>query len=403
MSFKKQQITNHLLYDTPVENLFISEYARTAPGDFVKVYLIGLMYANAGKPIENSKIAKMAGLSPEIVEESWNYWKEQGIVDICPKGEGSEPEIEFLSIRETVFGKASVAPKKDSGIARVLEDKESAKLFRDIESVCGRLLEAKEPEVLASWVKDYGISPDVILMAYSYCVQNNRSTRCRYVEKIVMDWNGRGLKNAEDVKDYLEENDRRYSYYRSVFRMLGFRRNPTQAEKDIMDSWVNEYDFSLSDIEQACKKTSGINNPNINYVNTVLLSSLNDTPKEDGGNYPDLEDIYEKLREENKKKTEFKREKIYKAVPGLKETVDEIRDCGIRISQSMLMGGRDDLEKERELQKRLLLKKKELLTAKGLTEDVLDPIYSCTICSDTGLTEDGRRCSCYLERIKDHK
>ena len=33
------------LYKTRVENLFINEFLPNAPGDYVKVYLFGLMYA----------------------------------------------------------------------------------------------------------------------------------------------------------------------------------------------------------------------------------------------------------------------------------------------------------------------------------------------------------------------
>ena len=45
MNFQKQNITNYNLYDTPVDNMFIGEYMATAPGDYVKVYLLALMYA----------------------------------------------------------------------------------------------------------------------------------------------------------------------------------------------------------------------------------------------------------------------------------------------------------------------------------------------------------------------
>ena len=66
MSFRKKETSNYLLYDTEVENLFISEYAKAAPGDYVKVYLLGLMYANLAKPLDNSDIAKAFGLSSSM-------------------------------------------------------------------------------------------------------------------------------------------------------------------------------------------------------------------------------------------------------------------------------------------------------------------------------------------------
>ena len=81
MGFKKQGTNKYIYYDTPVENLFISEYAKAAPGDYVKVYLLGLMYANLDMPFDNSGIAKAFGLSLEEVDKAWDYWKEAGIVN----------------------------------------------------------------------------------------------------------------------------------------------------------------------------------------------------------------------------------------------------------------------------------------------------------------------------------
>ena len=46
--FKKINTRNPLLFSTSVENMFISELLPAAPGDYVKVYLFGLMNAGFG-------------------------------------------------------------------------------------------------------------------------------------------------------------------------------------------------------------------------------------------------------------------------------------------------------------------------------------------------------------------
>ena len=45
MSFTKEKIKDFYLLTTEVENIFINEYMPTAPGDYVKVYLYGLLYS----------------------------------------------------------------------------------------------------------------------------------------------------------------------------------------------------------------------------------------------------------------------------------------------------------------------------------------------------------------------
>ena len=47
MSFKREKIKDFYLLSTDVENIFINEYMPEAPGDYVKVYLYGLLYSQS--------------------------------------------------------------------------------------------------------------------------------------------------------------------------------------------------------------------------------------------------------------------------------------------------------------------------------------------------------------------
>ena len=58
MAFRREKISDLFLTETSVENIFINEYMATAPGDYVKIYLIALMYCDAGMAISNEDIAK---------------------------------------------------------------------------------------------------------------------------------------------------------------------------------------------------------------------------------------------------------------------------------------------------------------------------------------------------------
>ena len=49
MSFKREKIRDIYLLTTEVENIFINEYMPQAPGDYVKVYLYGLLYSGNGE------------------------------------------------------------------------------------------------------------------------------------------------------------------------------------------------------------------------------------------------------------------------------------------------------------------------------------------------------------------
>ena len=83
-------------------------------------------------------------------------------------------------------------------------------------------------------------------------------------------WATNGLKDVESVERYLSQNEKRQHMYRRIFKALGFSRNATEEERKIMDTWFDTMEFSLEKVLSACSKTTGISNPNINYVNKVL-------------------------------------------------------------------------------------------------------------------------------------
>ena len=96
------------LHWTRVENLFISEYLPDAPGDYVKVFLFGLMYAQFELNQDWGEIAKQLGLSIDEVEEAWVYWETRGLVRIVRERDQNNEEvcsIAFLRKIDELYGK----------------------------------------------------------------------------------------------------------------------------------------------------------------------------------------------------------------------------------------------------------------------------------------------------------
>ena len=88
----------------------------------------------------------------------------------------------------------------------------------------------------------------------------------------------------------------------------------------------------------ACRKTSGISNPNINYVNSVLESWYKEEHKAAEPVTPEsvfvrVSALYEKIREENENKTKENRKRIITEIPRISDIMSEIHDAGIRIAK----------------------------------------------------------------------
>ncbi|MBQ1711856.1 MAG: hypothetical protein II024_01330, partial [Firmicutes bacterium] len=160
MDFKKQNIQNYFLYDTKVDNLFISEYMPGAPANAVKVYLLASMNAEACIPSDADALARKLRISLAEVEEAWDYWVKQGIArKTADPANPGKYGIELLNIREIVFGKrpaASAAPQEGPF---AIDDAAYSELLRNVEVQTGRLLESGEPQEIALWVSQYGMSP----------------------------------------------------------------------------------------------------------------------------------------------------------------------------------------------------------------------------------------------------
>lgn len=79
---------------------------------------------------------------------------------------------------------------------------------------------------------------------------------------------------------------------------------------------------------------------------------------------------------------------LLRSDPTLYETEKQIRKLRILLAENY------DEESKKNLE-RLILKKSEILKAKGITAEMLDPPPKCSKCGDTGLVN-GKPCSCVI-------
>ena len=421
MKFKRQSIRDYYLHDTRVENMFINEYMGQAPGDYVKVYLLALMYADISVPLENDIIAKQLSVADEEVLMAWTYWEGQGLI----KKHYKDPkdkfnyQVEFLDLRELVYGKKAPAKKAGPAVPEalkpLLEDNVLAEMYREIEEITGRLLGGQEPAGILTWIEDLGVSPSLIVYAYSYCTANRGNNKYKYVGAVVKEWAEKGVKTVEEAESHLRENDSRHYLYKRVLKELGFMRNPTAQEKRVMDTWFDDLGFEVEKVLEACGKTSGISNPNINYINSILVAwSKGDTgasratagskaaPAGAGSKINRVMRSYDEDRARNEGIVEKRRAEVYGRVPEIKEIDERVRELGFSISKIMLSGRSDAKAKIKESKDRIDRLNEEkafLMTENNFKIDYMDPIYTCTLCRDTGVLDSGERCSCFAKKL----
>ncbi len=404
MNFIKESISP-FLEDTNIDSLFIHEYMPEAPGDFVKVYLYAFLHANKQLMLSNDTISKHLNIHKLDVLKAWDYWENKGVIK--KKNISKENEyvynVEFISLKQQHF-------MKDAQLEQNVFDDNFKEMFVEIESIIGRQLTGKEPIEIRHWVEDFSLKPELIVYCYTYCKNIRKIVDFKYVEAVIRTWYDHNLYSIADVEDFLHKNDKRYLQYKDIFNALGFRRLPTDEEKKKIDQWYDEWHISTDQIMKACSKTSGITNPNINYVHKVLEGWKFGKPKpahpnaqqQQASNLPNSPTnwatYYEKVRMKNQVALDLRRKEVYTAVPKIKEIDDEIKALNLSISRDLLSSKPDakkNIEFLRSKINELNQNKAILLTDNNFPLDYIELKFNCGKCNDTGFMENGTRCECY--------
>ena len=405
---KRDRIHNEYMYDTKVENMFINEYMISAPGDFVKVYLVALMYADLNKDVDDAKLAKITGLSIDDIARCWKYWENLNLV------RREKGEIVFNSLKEDMYGlKKKVKTQEEKAdqfsqeASQILANNEMRQMFEKIEKVMGRPVTGTESNKILDWIDTFGAAIEVIVYAFEYCYARKK-TDIRYVEKVVEGWTGRGFKKINQVDEFLEIADQRHYQYKRVLKALGFFRNPTEEEKRMMDVWFDQEGLPISKVLDACKKTSGISNPNFNYINSVLLGQKKDSERNGGDkskvSRKKVMEYYEYIRNKAEDEAKVRREEILSGLPVIDKIEKNIRDNFTEITRLAISGTVDKQQRIASLKNENMNLQKKIqttLTANGIPVDYMEVHYKCPICKDTGTMENGQVCSCYVTRAEE--
>ena len=420
--FKIADRKDIFLYMTRVENLFINEFLPSAPGEYVKLYLFALMYAQYKQEIDTVGLARSLGMDEFEVEEAWDYWEARGLVRRSKDGS----TIEFLRMVERFYGKDKERPEprmiedEMQGDDLIEEPRETSAneehlrmLFARLQEVTGRTISRSETEKIKDALTLYEIKPELIYYAIDYCDEIDNHN-VDYICTVALRWKEEGCEDRAAVKALLERHSERNLAYREVFRAVGFNRLTTPADREIMDRWFDDMGFSLDEVLEACRATGGIREPSLKYVNKVLENMMLErggikkpaAAGAAGGSAASaaggakvsrkvLRDYYEHIRDEEEKAlAERLREALIKA-PAVEEVLE--RESALNAELIGLMAGpeaRSRREQMKEERARLEETKKSLLAAAGLPADFLEKRYRCNICKDSGYTDEGSVCTC---------
>lgn len=405
MKFDKGKTKDYYLFTTDVENVYINEYMTEAPGEYVKAYLYGLFCSEHGMELKSALMAEVLHMDEDRLREAWEYWERMNVVAI--EEDEEDYTVIFLSLREQLFsGEQGVDRAIEMSDEVIDEGEELRNLTEAAEDMLGRPLNGRELQEISSWTNDLGVTAEVIYEAFDYCSEIGK-TSINYISKVVLAWAKEGLTTREMVKEYLERTSERQGVYRKILNSLGLKRNITEAEKRLVDSWLDDMKFSLERILEACEKAGFTQSPNLRYVNKVLENWKQeadtwgrDVNQRVNVSQNTLNKYYEYLRNQAEKRAEGRRQEVYNKLPEIRQIDINLQSLSSKISRGLLGGSTvQDMNTVRQEIRNLEKERAILLTENNYALDYTDVKYLCPKCSDTGIDENGQRCSCARERM----
>lgn len=420
MKYVIEETNDFFLNDTAIENLFISEYIVSAPGDYVKVYLFGAMCSQNNITLETKVMASTLGISEDKVLKAWEYWETMGAIKRLYMGDDGELDfsVQFLKLKNRFY---SIGLEKESGneaessdnynktgeSVNVFGNEEVKSLIKNIEKIIGMNMTTYGFESIIKLINEKHAAIDMIDYAAQYSNSRQKGDM-RYIVRVVENWLEKGIRDKESAVNYVREHDERYFVYSVIMKNLfGYDRPPNQGEKEMMNRWLDDEGYSLERILSACKKTTGIREPNFNYVNKVLEGMRSDEMKKENILNQDIEvtpNVLEQylrfLRGEAQEKAKNRSIELFRKYPDIKNIERRLQEA---YRERIIKGSKGGAATRAEYDKiidELKDQKQSLLDKAGLSGDYLEPEYKCEICSDTCVTEEGV-CKCRPLRIQE--
>ena len=261
---------------TVLTNNFIDNYMPEANGEFVKVYIYLLrLLSDASVPFSLEQMADHFFCTERDIVRALKYWEKVNLLTLTYRSneditditlnvppvksdvsDSSKPAVQTVSVaKDTVAQSSDVSAPSTKPAAR-----SASSLSPD------RVKELKQK--ILFFYDELKFSPDLIEYLIEYSVSRGHKS-IRYIETVALAWADEGITTVTMAK---EANSRYAKEYFTIFKSMGISgRNPVDTEISLMNTWLNDYGFSMDIIQEACSRTVlSTGQPSFQYADKIL-------------------------------------------------------------------------------------------------------------------------------------
>ena len=239
---------------TPVDNLFFSEFMPDADGECVKVYLYGLMQCRFPS-MGDISIAEALNLPEGAVRSAFVYWQSKGLVRILK----DEPlEVEYLTVEQPAV--TTAVPMKYQAFVRALN-----------ELIAPRRFNMNELGHIYDCIETFHLEEKTVLELVSHCMEEKgRNVRVQYIVTVAKSWADAGIVTYQQAREYIANATVRRHGATMVLRRWNKRRSPTLDEMAMYDSWVKDWGFDDEAILAVCPRLTNTGSPSFEALGDRL-------------------------------------------------------------------------------------------------------------------------------------
>lgn len=258
MTFCKYSIDMLANNSTAVDNIFINNYLPYADSNFVKVYLYGLYKCQDSNSRDNTieNFANELNLSQEDIEKAFEYWQEQGLVQIL----NVIPfEVRYLPISDVLNNTKKYNAKKYESFNAQAQ-----------EILCGRMITPNEYREYYDIIERFHVEKEALLMIINYCVNiKGNNVGYAYITTIAKDWANQKITTAKQVEERLIEFENLRTGMEYLLKLMGAKRLPNIEERTLYQKWVQE-GFDDEVLTYVAKKMKSKNKPSFQAMDILL-------------------------------------------------------------------------------------------------------------------------------------
>lgn len=267
--------------ETAIPNSFFTQVLPILGSEMTKIFMYAY-YLSKNPEIEdvktNEDLAKKLNLAIEDILKAWDFFEACGLIikHRVNQEVASEFSIEFKDLHKV----AGIQTEQKQEVDHTVQSQEYRKMYDKIESITGMPLLPHDARKINEVLREYNLPKELVVEAFKLNLYRKKSSSVSLALGILRNWYLDGIRTTQDLETTMKHKEQRYLEYKSILQGLGEYRLPTKPEEEMMDSWLDQYNFTVEVILSALAKTTSIKSPNMKYLNGIL-TNWNDKIKEE--------------------------------------------------------------------------------------------------------------------------